>query len=548
MIKISRFNLKPALVLLVIMIAGLLSRVYHLGFPSIGYHNMKENESLSIAQEMQRTGDYAVSRVYFHRGLEERPGELRTPRPPMVPYQILGAWKVFGENLWAPRLVNVVFGVLSILLICRLVLLITGSLQAGVWAAFFLATAPLGVFFSRNLQPESPAFFFMLLGSWLYARFMRRRRRRAYLISAGVSFIVSWLYAYNFLIGAVPFLFCLKLRSMKREAGLSSTVLSAAGPYLGLLAYVFVRTGRVSPGGAILRIWEPFTPAYWQQHGRAIAWYTTGENYTYVLLFLAACGIILGAVKLRGAVKRYLLGWCVSLVLYWMFFSEELRQNSFFQMPLLALLCSSAAVAAAFFVRESRKYFKHFAVPVCAAAIIGLSLPQAWRQVQRMHGTVFLGVDAAGETLKEFTSRDERVILFTYAQGYGIARYAHRYAGTPATLEELKEQEKRGVRFICFYPGDYFEMFKRRNPDMYAHIGQSYILREIGLMEHPDRLGYLILQKGVPRKPLGEMLREVRGRKEPRSVYNFQGNFIFFYTLRPAEVTGDTENESTHNQ
>lgn len=45
--------MKKTLLLSAIILVGLLLRSINLNLPSIGYHNMKENESLSIAQEME---------------------------------------------------------------------------------------------------------------------------------------------------------------------------------------------------------------------------------------------------------------------------------------------------------------------------------------------------------------------------------------------------------------------------------------------------------------------------------------------------------------
>ena len=99
---------------------------------------------------------------------------------------------MFGENLWGPRLFNVLFGIASILLMYLVAASVLASSQAGLWAAFFLATLPLSVFFSRNLQAESPALFFMLLGSLFYVRFTYFYKRYN-LIIASLAFLCALL-------------------------------------------------------------------------------------------------------------------------------------------------------------------------------------------------------------------------------------------------------------------------------------------------------------------------------------------------------------------
>ena len=96
------YKSKNVIILSLILLLGLLLRIYNLNFPSLGYHDMKENEYLSMAQEMKRTGDYTTRRVYFYSAFEEEPKMKLYPQPHLISYQILLSWNIFGENLWGP--------------------------------------------------------------------------------------------------------------------------------------------------------------------------------------------------------------------------------------------------------------------------------------------------------------------------------------------------------------------------------------------------------------------------------------------------------------
>lgn len=536
MINRLKHQARPLGILLLIVSAGFLARTYHLNFPSVGYHNMKENEVLSIAQEMQRTGDLLTSRVYFHDGLADDPGKIAAIRPPLVPYQILLSWKLFGQNLWGPRLINVFFGCASILIVYALGVVLSGSAQAGLWAALFLAVLPLSVFFSRNLQAESPAFFFMLLGSLFYARYLRFYKKYN-LVIGSLAFLAAWAYKGNFLIGALPFTVYIPWRQLRRErADFWQAFAAASWVYALILGYSFLRTGRLLPAqftGSFLTV---FHPAYWREYGQALWWYTMGENFTFFFLLLAVCGVLLAFLKERQRVRRFIAGWCLAAPVYGMLYPVEVSQNSFFQMPFLVPLCVAATYAVCYGVEEVSRLMKRGAVIAVAVVILAFTLPHAYQRLERLYGTLFMGVDAAGESIKEFTRPDERVFLYTYAQGYGIARYAHRYVGSPATLEEFQDKERRfGVRILCFYPGEYFHSFRAQEPELYRYIDQNYTLKELGLMEHPDRLGYVILERGKPERPLEDVLSKVAGKKLPGAIYDVAGNFHFFYTLRPVD-------------
>jgi len=48
--------------LAVIVGIGFILRIYNLNFPSVGYHNMKENEYLEIAENMLQDNDFLKER------------------------------------------------------------------------------------------------------------------------------------------------------------------------------------------------------------------------------------------------------------------------------------------------------------------------------------------------------------------------------------------------------------------------------------------------------------------------------------------------------
>ncbi|MDO8748757.1 MAG: glycosyltransferase family 39 protein [Candidatus Omnitrophota bacterium] len=156
----TTLKVSTIIILLFIIVLGFALRIYNMDFPSIGCHNMKENEYLGIAQEMQKTGDFITQRVYFYNALSGIPGVKPYFQPPLVSYQVLLAWKLFKENIWGPRLCNILFGLLSIGLMYLIAKGLFHTTAPALFSAFLLAIMPLAVFFSRNIQPESPAFFY----------------------------------------------------------------------------------------------------------------------------------------------------------------------------------------------------------------------------------------------------------------------------------------------------------------------------------------------------------------------------------------------------
>lgn len=327
----------------IILLLGFALRSYNLDFPSIGYHNTKENDYLCMAQEMQRTGDYVTRRIYFWNAFEDNPVVRVYPQPPLVTYQILFCWKFLGENLWGPRLINILFGLLSILVIYFIGRVLFKDENRALFCAFLLAIMPLPVFFSRNLQPESPAYFFVLLGSLFYLRFIGSFK--AYnLLFGGLAFATAWIYKFSFLIGVLPFVICLPYRQIfweKRKSFLKYT-LAFIIPYLVIIASIlwmkkigqwqFEDIGRV-------KLLEVFSFSYWQKYGPMIYSYIFNENFTFIFTMLASCGIIFSFIRIKGLLNRYIIGLTLSIVPYCMIFSDYINQHNYYQMPFLGLVC-----------------------------------------------------------------------------------------------------------------------------------------------------------------------------------------------------------------
>ena len=80
----------PLIVLLSIMAIGLYLRFYHIDYPPIGYHSMKEVHYLSVAKGYLDYGDFLHKRVLYS-GMSEGPGYIEAfPQFQFLPYIYFG--------------------------------------------------------------------------------------------------------------------------------------------------------------------------------------------------------------------------------------------------------------------------------------------------------------------------------------------------------------------------------------------------------------------------------------------------------------------------
>src|SRR3989338_10640863 len=112
-------KLITVILLSLIILTGFFPRAYHLNFPSIGYHNMKENENISIAKYIRDTNDFVNRKIYFYDAFSDKNDFGLYPQVPFTAYQIFIGYKLFGDNLWFP--LRYILLKMVTLKICRIV-------------------------------------------------------------------------------------------------------------------------------------------------------------------------------------------------------------------------------------------------------------------------------------------------------------------------------------------------------------------------------------------------------------------------------------------
>jgi len=337
------------LILFSILAWGFLLRIPQLGFPAIGYHNMKENEYISMARNIQKTGDFVKRDVDFYHAFDK--GRKETfdlyPQVPFVSYQlILGDW-LFGRNLWFARLINIGLFLLAIIAAWFLTLKISGRRQDGFWVAGLLASLPLAVFFSRNLQPESGVFLFMLLATLFGFKFMESFQSR-YAVCLGIAAGLILAYKIAFLFGLFPLLLVFPYRRYLGYANKGKIVSDALTIFIpsGLLLLGWFMSGQIGLRQSIegrVNLFAVFNLSYWQRYGPIIADYTLRENYGLLFFVSFAGGVFTAWLRSRQdktLFSRYLRASSLALIAYFMVFSDYLNQHSYYQMPFLFVFLS----------------------------------------------------------------------------------------------------------------------------------------------------------------------------------------------------------------
>lgn len=531
-------NLITAVLLFLVILSGFFLRAHNLNFPSIGYHNMKENEYIGEALFMLKDGDY-LHRKLFRMGMDELPNFEEYPQMPILPWAFVLLWKIFGLKLWLARLVIIAFSLGSIPLLYLIVRKLSDDKFLGLLSSLLLSLMPLGVFFGRNIQPESPALFFLLLCIYFGLRWFDNFNLK-FAVFSGFSLCACVLFKVTFLIGIIPLLGIFPLNTLKTKS-FHNKIFKGAGFFLLCLLpaiiwiYIekklFIKETLI--GGTVNRInlFEAFTFSYWKENIQIISSYIN-DNYTFWYFALFLIGLIFSFFRPKERSNRFILFFTAALIPYWMFLSDFTRQHSYYQMPFLPLIVISGAYGiyrlSNIFPAKTRL---QGLIPIL---IVLASFPALKSAINRQYDTIFYGLDVAAEYLKSHLPQDERFFVLGGPQSVAVCTLSQRLCGLnhPQSLEEMRlGEKKRNMKWLFVY-GNYGMHELRKNKELFQYAQGNYSLIQIGLLRSQDNLipAYYLFKKGG--KFNFEQLKNVPEKPRLTRIYlTTQGTKIEFYIL-----------------
>ena len=535
--SLKKLNWTYAL-LIILLILGVYLRSYHLDFPSIGYHNMKENEYISEAIFFNEQGDFLHRRTYNFYGLEQGPGYFEEyAQPPLIPYMTTLFWKVTGEQLWVPRLIIMLFMLGSILTIYFVVKKLTKSEYMALLSSFLLTIMPLGVYFGRNVQPESPALLFILLAANFYLKWAENLDKKQLLYTM-LALSFAGMFKLTFLIIGLPFLFIfpykkvIELFKHHKNEFFSQIKYFITGllPFIiiqGIFEFTIIDPSKKNVEISIARLSNVFDLNYWNRIWPSLGSYIA-DNYTWWFFWFAILGLVFAVIKYKSQLSKFLIGYVVAIPIYIGLLSSKIGGHSYYQMPFLPLIC----ILGAFFLYNVGAILKQAIkikyIEFASLLLILLTLGSVQAANDRVWGTVFYGQDFLGEYLKTTLGPDERFAMYGHSQDQAVCTYARHRCGWVNSLDEFKEIEKTfSLRYI--YVGDVgFEKLASQDP-LWVYIADNYHIDLVGLMNINNNLvpRHFILKKG------GKFnLAEIQGKQaQLAKTYDSKHGDISYYYI-----------------
>ncbi len=492
----------------IFIVFGFYLRVYHIDFPAIGYHNMKENEYISETIFFNEQGNLLHRQTYNFYGLWNDSSYYEEyAEPPLIPYMTLPFWKIFGEQLWVPRLIIILFMLGSIIVIYAVTKLLTKNEYLALLGSFLLTIMPLAVYFGRNIQPESPALFFELLAFYYFIKWSENFDKKT-LFFAALYFGISGAFKETFLIILIPMLFVAPYKRIgetwkknKKEI-FQQLKYSVYGiiPFIILQGAVsFAITNPLKETGI-----EPLSVAFaraahwsfWVGTWPSISSYIN-DNYTWVLFDFALIGLLFMIIKYKTKLSKFLIGNVVGLIIYLGICSGRIGGHAYYQMPFLPLIILLILLFLYNIGMILKQITKIKYIEYAALLLLIFAIGPIHDANNRVFGTIFYGQDVIGQYLQENMGPNDRFFNIGESQSEAVCTYARRRCGGFQNLSDLLTlQNEFNIQYMNF-DAYTFSTLSQDNTS-YNYIKNNYHIDLIGLIPENNQLGIMnvLLKRG----------------------------------------------------
>lgn len=517
------------IILLLLLVLGASLRVYHLDYPSIGYHNWKETRYDTAARNFYEQGffrwGFFVPAYDFPKMYVDASGA----HSDFFPTSSIAAALMFsiaGVSLWAARFPVMLVSVLTILTMYLVMRKLFKREDIALTTAALVAINPGLTFFSHNVDQMPFGLLFVTLAWWLFLCWKESDKAR-HLILACAFALLGIITKYTYVISLLPLLaivpygrmWAWRLEIKKRlplfiGCGLILLLAPLWWYYSSFVVTAAYGGGAQGAGAMKIATWSNFFDGL--SLNQILKSYFA-DNYTFVGLLFAFAGFLLFLwmrKKLQPDPRRFTLAFVGSAILMFLIIPESITGHSYHQFPALPIVLILIAYCFTVIAVMVKKYLNYPGVKA-AVLILLFFVPipvfsyavQDWKDhtlyyssmsaANRQWDTQFYGLDIAGDYIRTHKDDNDR-IMHSGHQAFGVLWHGNIKGtrGIPNNSTWIKDGEDRlNASWFFIYNWD-FSLFQ--DPDRWGYITSTYRPVQLGFMQQQGRpaLVYLLLRKG----------------------------------------------------
>jgi 4-amino-4-deoxy-L-arabinose transferase-like glycosyltransferase len=435
----------------VILLLGLLLRLYHLDAPTIGRNSWRQSDTAAMARNFYENGfNFAYPQIDWGGN---SPGYVETEFP-LYPFTVALLYKIFGVHELLGRLLSAVCYAFAIYFLYLLVRKIIDESTA-LWASFFFSILPLSVYYGRNFFPEPMLIISMIAGVYFLVQWIDHERWWQFVLSAAFIALACLLKIVTLYVG-LPILYLGYAKYGKRGFLQWRLWLYAAIVILPVAAWYSHAHQILLNGGSTFGIWEygtdkwgnwnlVITPRFWN----SILFQSLAErHFTWSGFPVLVAGIFL---KRRAARERLFDYWLIALFVYVAIVARGNDVHDYYQLPfLIPGVVFMGKVFSRHFTSLNFKDGKTVALAICLMGTIVLGSARYY-SLMKMENPDNSAVFSLAGIVQQKTEPSARIIVLDNRDPT-IMYLSHRkgWHATAANVNEsfIIDKRSQGARYL----------------------------------------------------------------------------------------------------
>jgi hypothetical protein len=512
------------ILMIVFLLFGFYLRAYHIDYPVIGYHNWKSAHYLTEARNFANRGFFQEG---FFVPMRDTMNNINEPASgahndtfPLDPIVIAVLFRIFGESIRLARLVEIFFSLGAAFLFYLFIKELFDNENLALLCGFLAVINPMYVFFSHNIQLVNSALFFMLLGLYFYARWLKQIKKPTYLYLAVLFIAISAMAKYTFAVIAIPILFSFPYKKFFKQKNHKIVLDIAVIIALIFPAWMFYvekivkqRTiGHLLTSESAIKGYGFGSLVDFTMIGNRDFWnilrHYAADNFTLLGVFLAMFGCIFLSyiffLKNNKTDKyRFMFGYFFSIFVFLFVMGFKLSGHNYHQFPIAPFILFAIAFLAEFISENLKsvvgsKEAKPLIFVIVSIIFIALLWGPSQASRDRMFNTQFPGLDIAGNYINHNKLPGDRV-MHSSGQSYGFLWHTGgtpSYKG-PGTIEHFQNAvDEFNVSWVFVYQWGIQNYMQ--DPVIYEYLKENFRLVQFAFTLNNNQASpiYFLFRKG----------------------------------------------------
>lgn len=441
-------------ILLGILLLTLITRLYHLTFPIIGWHSWRQSDTAAIARNFATENVNIFYPQIDYRGNTKGFVECEFQ---LYTFLIALAYKVFGIHEFLGRFLSIFCSVLTVLGIYSLAKR-TVNERVALWASFFYSILPLSIFYGRTFMPEQMMLMFSVWGIYFFSEWLERNATTYFIVSLACISLAALLKLPALYLG-LPLLFLSWNKYHAKLFAQPSLWIFAVLVFAFVAMWYYHAHMLKESTGLSFGIWEVGVDKWgnvdlllsFKFYNDVFFKSIAERHFTYAAFVPFIAGLFIKRATSKELLYDY---WLLAIIIYILIVARGNQVHEYYQLPfLLPAVVFLGKTFAHYIPQQNHTAYQNRRVRTFYYACLVLTLILSFLRIEvlfdgeRRDLSLFKLADAVQQTTKP------NDLIITVSQGNPVVLYNCERKGwicSPSDIDSLFLQKKKalGARYV----------------------------------------------------------------------------------------------------